>query len=243
MRAVASSTDHAASRDGKGHGLSLADKRPRGFASVEEALAAVACGHPIVVVDDHSCTPEGAVIVAAERVTPAAVNFMASHARGLICVALTRDRCDELDLEMMPRPPAHGQAPGFNFSAPAFTVSVEARQGISTGISAADRAHTIRVAIDPDQGPGSLVRPGHVFPIRTCPGGVVERRGHAESAVDLARLADLAPGAALSKILNADGTMADIGDLLGYCRLHRMPLLRISDLAASRHQPDTRRAS
>src|ERR671932_291343 len=161
----------------------------------------------VVVFYDEDREDEGDLTMAAQFVTPDAINFMAKHGRGLICLALTPDRCDELGLDLMA---AKNESP---FET-AFTVSVEAREGVTTGISAADRAHTIQVAIDPESSPRDLVQPGHVFPLKAKPGGVLERTGQTEAAVDLARLAGLNPSGVICEVMNDDGTMARVKDLV-----------------------------
>jgi 3,4-dihydroxy 2-butanone 4-phosphate synthase/GTP cyclohydrolase II len=160
---------------------------PSPFASIEEAIEDIRAGKFVVVVDAPDRENEGDLTIAAQFCTPEAVNFMATHARGLICLCLTEERCDELGLRMMTD---RNETP----FGTAFTVSIEAREGISTGISAADRSRTIQVAVDPSQGADALVQPGHVFPLRARRGGVLERTGQTEAAVDLARLAGLQPG-------------------------------------------------
>jgi len=183
------------------------------FATIEEAIEDIRQGKMVVVVDDEDRENEGDLTIAAQFVTPDAINFMAKHARGLICLALTPDRCDELGLDLM-------AAKNESAFETAFTVSVEARDGVTTGISAADRAHTIQVAIDPESAPRDLVQPGHVFPLKAKPGGVLERTGQTEAAVDLARLAGLNPSGVICEIMNDDGTMARVDDLAGYCEEH-----------------------
>ena len=169
--------------------------------------------------------------MAAQYVTPEAINFMATHARGLICLSLTPERIDELGLDMMTH---HNRTP---FET-AFTVSIEAREGVSTGISAADRAHTIQVAINPDSSPGDLVQPGHVFPLKARPFGVLERTGQTEASVDLARLAGLQPAGVICEVMNADGTMARVPDLIGYCRQHDLKMITVADIVAHRHRTE-----
>src|SRR5690606_8551148 len=164
-------------------------------------------GRMIVVCDDEDRENEGDLVMAAQFVTPEAINFMAKEARGLICLTLTGERCDELGLELMA---AKNEAP----LQTAFTVSIEAAEGVTTGISAHDRARTVQVAIDPSSGPRDIVQPGHVFPLKAKPGGVLERTGHTEAAVDLARLAGLNPSGVICEIMNEDGTMARVPDLV-----------------------------
>jgi 3,4-dihydroxy 2-butanone 4-phosphate synthase/GTP cyclohydrolase II len=197
-----------------------------GFCTVEEALAELRAGRMLVVTDDEDAGSAGGLTIAAEHATAEAVNFMATHGRGLISLALTPDRCLALGLPPMAREePPHR---------PAFTVSVEAREGVSTGISAADRARTIRVAVDPDAGPVDLVRPGHMFPVRTRPGGVLERRGRAEAAVDLARLAGLRPAGVTCEILDDDGALATVPELRALCAAHGLRMVSIAALAEHR---------
>ncbi len=201
------------------------------FASVEDAIEDVRAGKMIVVCDDEDRENEGDLTMAAQFATPEAVNFMAKHGRGLICLALAPDRCDELGLDLMA---AKNESP---FET-AFTVSVEARDGVTTGISAADRAHTIQVAIDPSSVARDLVQPGHVFPLKAKPGGVLERTGQTEAAVDLARLAGLNPSGVICEILNDDGTMARVPDLERYCAEHGLKMITVADLIAYRRLHD-----
>ncbi len=201
------------------------------FATVEEALEDIAAGRMVVVVDDEDRENEGDLVMAAEWVTPDAINFMATHARGWICLALTPERCDELGLELMT---AKNETP---HETP-FTVTIEAREGVTTGISAADRAHTIRTAVDPGKGPESIVKGGHVNPLKAKPGGVLERTGHTEASVDLARLAGCAPAGVICEIMNEDGSMARVGDLEAYCHKHRLRMITIADLIAYRRRND-----
>ena len=201
------------------------------FASVEEAIAEIKAGRMVVVVDSPDRENEGDLTIAADHVSPEAINFMAKHARGLICLALEESRCDELGLYPMTN---HNEAP----LRTAFTVSVEARTGVSTGISAADRSHTIKVAIGPDAKPGDLVQPGHVFPLRARGYGVLERMGQTEAAVDLARLAGLTPAGVICEIMNDDGTMARVPDLTTYCAQHGLKMITVSDLVAYRRRTE-----
>ncbi|HUZ85149.1 MAG TPA: bifunctional 3,4-dihydroxy-2-butanone-4-phosphate synthase/GTP cyclohydrolase II [Gaiellales bacterium] len=199
------------------------------FATVEAAIEDIRAGRMVVVVDSPDRENEGDLVMAADHVTADAVNFMATHARGLICLTLTAERCDQLDLPMMTD---HNTATYET----AFTVSVEARSGVSTGISAADRAHTIRVAIDPAATAADLIRPGHVFPLRARPFGVLERMGQTEASVDLARLAGCTPAGVICEVMNEDGSMARVPDLVGYCREHDLRMITVADLVAYRHQ-------
>jgi 3,4-dihydroxy 2-butanone 4-phosphate synthase/GTP cyclohydrolase II len=199
------------------------------FASIEDAIADIRAGGMVVVVDSPDRENEGDLVMAAECVTPEAVNFMARHARGLICLSLTPERCDELGLPMMTqlnRTP-YGTA---------FTVSIEARTGVSTGISAADRARTIQVAVDPATRPEDLIQPGHVFPLRARPHGVLERTGQTEASVDLARLAGFSGAGVICEVMNDDGNMARVPDLVDYCRQHGLKMVTVADLVAFRHR-------
>jgi 3,4-dihydroxy 2-butanone 4-phosphate synthase / GTP cyclohydrolase II len=201
------------------------------FSTIEEALEEIRRGRMVVVCDDEDRENEGDLTMAAQFVTPEAINFMATHGRGLICLSLTPERCDELGLDLMA---AKNESP---FETP-FTVSVEAAEGVTTGISAADRARTIQVAIDPDSTPRDLVQPGHVFPLKSKPGGVLERTGQTEAAVDLARLAGLNPSGVICEIMNEDGTMARVGDLVPYCEQHDLKMITVADLIAYRRKHD-----
>jgi 3,4-dihydroxy 2-butanone 4-phosphate synthase / GTP cyclohydrolase II len=193
------------------------------FATIEEAIEDVREGKMVVVVDDEDRENEGDLTIAAQFATPEAINFMAKEGRGLICLCLTGERCDDLGLRMMTE---NNETP-FNT---AFTVSIEAREGITTGISAHDRAHTIQVAIDPSKGARDLVQPGHVFPLRARPGGVLQRAGQTEAAVDLARLAGLLPAGVVCEVMKDDGTMARVSDLIPFCREHGLKLVTVADL-------------
>ncbi len=201
------------------------------FASVEEAIADIRAGRMVVVVDDPDRENEGDLVVAAEFATDEAVNFMATHARGLICLCLTGERCEELGLPPMTQ---RNEAR----LGTAFTVSVEAREGVTTGISAADRAHTIAVAIDPASTPHDLVQPGHIFPLRARDGGVLVRAGQTEAAVDLARLAGLNPAGVVCEIMNEDGTMARVPDLVPYCERHGLKMITVADLIEYRRKTE-----
>src|SRR3954449_2502012 len=190
------------------------------FATIEDAVAEIREGRMVVVVDDPGRENEGDLTIAAQFATPEAINFMATHARGLVCLCLTEDRADELGLRQMTD---HNEAP----LGTAFTVSVEAREGVTTGISAADRSRTIQVAIDPKATPHDLVTPGHVFPLRAKDGGVLRRSGQTEASVDLARLAGLIPAGVVCEIMNDDGTMARVPDLVPYCERHGLRLISV----------------
>jgi 3,4-dihydroxy 2-butanone 4-phosphate synthase / GTP cyclohydrolase II len=201
------------------------------FATIEEAIEEIRAGRMVVVCDDEDRENEGDITLAAQFATPEAINFMATHARGLICLALPPERCDELGLDLMA---AKNETP----LQTAFTVAIEAREGVTTGISAADRAHTIQVAVDPETKPYDLVQPGHVFPLKAKAGGVLERTGQTEAAVDLARLAGVIPAGVICEIMNDDGTMARIPDLIPYCREHGLKMITVADLIAYRRRKD-----
>jgi 3,4-dihydroxy 2-butanone 4-phosphate synthase/GTP cyclohydrolase II len=199
------------------------------FATVEEAIEDIRQGKMVVVVDAADRENEGDLTIAAQFATPEAVNFMAKEGRGLICLCLTGERCDELGLRMMTE---HNETP----HGTAFTVSIEAREGISTGISAHDRARTIQVAIDPSKGPHDVVQPGHIFPLRAKAGGVLQRAGQTEAAIDLARLAGLNNAGVICEVMKDDGTMARVPDLIEFCAAHELKLVTIADLIAYRRQ-------
>ena len=188
-------------------------------------------GRMFILVDDEDRENEGDLVIPAQMATPEAINFMARHGRGLICLALTNDRADQLGLEPMSRT-------NRSRLETAFTVSIEAKEGISTGISAADRARTISVAIDASNGPDAIVSPGHVFPLVAKPGGVLARAGHTEAAVDVARLAGLNPSGVICEIMREDGSMARLDDLMEFARLHRLKIGTIRDLIAYRLKKD-----
>ena len=201
------------------------------FATVEEAIAEIRDGRMVVVCDAEDRENEGDLVVAARFATPEAINFMAKEGRGLVCLALTPERCDELGLDLM-------TAKNESSLGTAFTVSIEAREGVTTGISAHDRARTIQVAIDPRTGPDDLEQPGHIFPLKAKTGGVLERTGHTEAGVDLARLAGLEPAAVICEILNDDGTMARVPDLVEYTRRHSLKMITVADLIEYRRARD-----
>jgi 3,4-dihydroxy 2-butanone 4-phosphate synthase / GTP cyclohydrolase II len=201
------------------------------FSSIEEALEDSRQGRMVVVCDAEDRENEGDLTMAAQFITPDAINFMAKEGRGLICLALTPERCDQLGLDLMA---AKNESP---FQT-AFTVSIEAREGVTTGISAYDRAHTVQVAIDPRTVPHDLVQPGHIFPLKAKTGGVLERTGQTEAAVDLARLAGLNPAGVICEVMNDDGTMARVPDLTGYCRRHGIKMITVADLIAYRRRHD-----
>src|SRR5579872_4330526 len=191
------------------------------FAAVEDAIQDIREGRFVVVVDDPDRENEGDLVIAAQFATPETINFMATHARGLICLCLSEERAERLGLRPMTE---RNEAP----LGTAFTVSIEAREGVTTGISAADRSHTIQVAINPQSRTGDLVQPGHVFPLRAKPGGVLERIGQTEAAVDLARLAGLTPSGVVCEIMNEDGTMARVHDLAAYCERHGLTMITVA---------------
>jgi 3,4-dihydroxy 2-butanone 4-phosphate synthase/GTP cyclohydrolase II len=199
------------------------------FATIEEAIEDIRQGKFVVVVDAADRENEGDLTIAAQFATPEAVNFMTKEGRGLICLCLSEDRCDELGLRQMTD---RNETP----YGTAFTVSVEAREGVTTGISAPDRSRTIQVAIDPDASPEDLVQPGHVFPLRARDGGVLARAGQTEAAVDLARLAGLIPAGVVCEIMNEDGTMARVPDLIPYCERHGLKLVTVADLIEYRRR-------
>ncbi len=201
------------------------------WATVEEALDELRSGRMVVVVDDADRENEGDLTLAAEFASRETINFMAKEGRGLICLALTPERIAELKLEPMTY---DNQAP----LGTAFTVSIEARHGVTTGISAADRARTIQVAVDPRSTPHDLVQPGHVFPLRARPGGVLERTGQTEGGVDLCRLAGLSPAAVICEVMNDDGTMARVKDLIPYCRRHGLRMVTVADIIKYRRRTE-----
>jgi 3,4-dihydroxy 2-butanone 4-phosphate synthase/GTP cyclohydrolase II len=206
-------------------------ERSTAFATVEEAIEDIRLGKFVVVVDAADRENEGDLTIAAQFATPEAINFMATHGRGLICLCLTELRCDELQLRPMTE---RNETP----YGTAFTISIEAREGISTGISAPDRSRTIQVAIDPSKAAGDLVQPGHVFPLRARPGGVLQRAGQTEAAVDLATLAGLNPAGVVCEVMNDDGTMARVPDLISYCERHGLKMITVADLIEYRRRTE-----
>jgi 3,4-dihydroxy 2-butanone 4-phosphate synthase/GTP cyclohydrolase II len=206
-----------------------ATERATAFAAVEEAIEDIRQGKFVVVVDAADRENEGDLTIAAQFATPEAINFMATHGRGLICLCLTEERCDELRLQLMTD---RNEAP----FGTAFTISIEAREGITTGISAPDRSRTVQVAIDPSKGPADLVQPGHVFPLRARQGGVLRRAGQTEAAVDLARLAGLNPAGVVCEVMNDDGTMARVPDLIRFCKKHDLVMITVADLIEYRRR-------
>ena len=205
---------------------------PSPFNHIEDAIRDIKKGKFIILVDDEDRENEGDLVMAAEKVTPQAINFMAKHARGLICLALTPERVEELQL---PQQAAENTA---TFGT-AFTVSIDARKDITTGISAADRATTIHVAIDPKCKPSDLARPGHVFPLKAQTGGVLRRAGQTEGSVDLARLAGLKPAGVICEIMNADGTMARVPELAKFAKTHKLKMVTVKALIEYRMRRET----
>jgi 3,4-dihydroxy 2-butanone 4-phosphate synthase/GTP cyclohydrolase II len=201
------------------------------FSTIEAALEDIREGKFVVVVDAADRENEGDLTIAAQFATPEAINFMATHGRGLICLCLTEERCEELGLRQMTD---RNETP----FGTAFTISIEAREGVTTGISAPDRARTIQVAIDPSRGPADLVQPGHIFPLRARRGGVLQRAGQTEAAVDLARLAGLNPAGVVCEIMREDGTMARVPDLIPYCERHGIRMITVEDLIEYRRQTE-----
>jgi 3,4-dihydroxy 2-butanone 4-phosphate synthase/GTP cyclohydrolase II len=209
----------------------VTDDLTRDFASIEEGIEEIRAGRILVVVDDEDRENEGDLVMAADRATPEAVNFMAKHGRGLICVPLPGDRLDQLQISMMVR---DNTAP----LGTAFTTTVDARRGVTTGTSAYDRAVTIRTLVDPAARPEDLTRPGHIFPLRALPGGVLRRAGHTEAAVDLARLAGCTPAGVICEVLDEEGGMARLPGLATLARTHRLKLITIKDLIEYRIQKE-----
>ncbi len=197
------------------------------FNTIEEALKDIKNGKMVILVDDEDRENEGDLTMAAEAVTPEAINFMATHGRGLICLSLTAERVEELQLPMM-------TTDNTSSFGTAFTLSIEAKKGVTTGISAADRATTIKVAINPASGPEDLARPGHVFPLRARPGGVLQRTGQTEGSVDLARLAGLYPAGVICEIMNEDGTMSRVPQLTEFAKKFGLKIITVKDLIAYR---------
>jgi len=196
-----------------------------GFSSIPEAVDDIRAGKMVVVVDDEDRENEGDLTIAAEKITPEVINFMARHGRGLICLPMTGERLDELRIPLMVQDEQNSARFGT-----AFCVPIEAKQGTTTGISAADRARTVLAAIDPSTNPMDLARPGHMFPLRAVPGGVLQRSGQTEAAVDLARLAGLYPAGVICEILNEDGTMARVPQLERFCQAHDLGMITVKDL-------------
>jgi 3,4-dihydroxy 2-butanone 4-phosphate synthase/GTP cyclohydrolase II len=204
---------------------------PNYKSSIEEIIEEARNGRMFILVDDEDRENEGDLVIPAQMATPEVVNFMAMHGRGLICLSLTRDRIQSLGLSMLPQQNSSRLET-------AFTVSIEAREGVTTGISAPDRARTIAVAIDPSKGPGDIATPGHVFPLLARDGGVLVRTGHTEASVDIARLAGLNPSGLICEIMNDDGTMARREDLVQFAQFHGLKIGTIADLIAYRRRHD-----
>ncbi len=201
------------------------------ISSAAEIIEEARAGRPFILVDDDDRENEGDLVIPAQYVTPDVINFMAKHARGLICLAMTKSRCERLSLPLM------SQANGSRHET-AFTVSIEAKEGVTTGISAADRVRTIAVAINPELGREDIVSPGHVFPLMAREGGTLVRAGHTEAAVDIARLAGLIPAGVICEIMNDDGSMARLPDLVAYAQRHNLKLGTIADLIAHRRRTE-----
>jgi 3,4-dihydroxy 2-butanone 4-phosphate synthase/GTP cyclohydrolase II len=201
------------------------------LSSIEDIIEDARKGRMFILVDDEDRENEGDLVIPAQMATPDAVNFMAKHGRGLICLSLTGERVQQLDLRLM-------SAENGTRMQTAFTVSIEAKEGVTTGISAADRARTVQVAINPEMGPADIVTPGHVFPLMAREGGVLVRAGHTEAAVDIARLAGLNPSGVICEIMNDDGTMARMPDLVAFAQLHGLRIATIADLIAYRRRHD-----
>ena len=199
------------------------------FAKIEDAIEEIRAGRMVIVVDDEGRENEGDLIFAAEKVTPDHINFMVRYCSGIICVPMEGERLEELNLPLMA--PENSESMGT-----AFTISVDAREGTTTGISAADRAKTVEKLLDPDAIPGDLARPGHIFPLRYAPGGVLRRAGHTEASVDLARLAGLYPAGVVCEVVNEDGSMARLPDLERFANEHGLLLISIADLIAYRRR-------
>lgn len=202
------------------------------FSSIEDAAQDIRDGRIIIIVDDEDRENEGDLVCAAEKVTPEIINFMAVHGRGLICLPLTEERCDELQLFQQ-------TTENTSSMGTAFTTSIEAREGVTTGISAADRARTILTAVDPDSKPSDLARPGHVFPLRAKRGGVLVRVGQTEASVDIARIAELLPAAVICEIMNDDGTMARLAELEVFAKKHGLKIISVADLVRYRIHKET----
>ena len=218
---------------GVGGSLRLAKgRRATPFATIDEAIEAFKAGQMLIVVDDEERENEGDLTMAASKVTPEAINFMARYGRGLVCLSMTAERLAELDIPLEVSDNSSSRET-------AFCVSIDARAGTSTGISAADRARTVRIALAKETQPKDLARPGHVFPLRARPGGVLVRAGHTEAAVDLARIAGLAPAGVICEILNEDGTMARVPELRKFARKHKLLMITIADLIRYRMRTES----
>jgi len=205
---------------------------PSPIASVSDIIAELRAGRMVILVDEEDRENEGDIVMAAEFVTPEAINFMVTHARGLVCLTLTEERCQQLDLPLMAS--RNGTRYGTNF-----TVSIEAACGVETGISAADRARTIRAAVARDARPQDLVQPGHIFPVKAVPGGVLVRAGHTEAGCDLTAMAGLTPAAVICEVLKPDGTMARLPDLIEFARTHDLKIGTIADLIQYRSEHES----
>ena len=203
------------------------------FTPISEAIELFRQGRMVIIVDDEDRENEGDLVVAAEKITPEGINFMAKQGRGLVCLAMTEQRCRDLKLPLMVD---EEQMTPFGT---AFTVSIEARGRVTTGISASDRAETVRVAMDPATRPQDLARPGHIFPVRARPGGVLKRAGHTEASTDLAQLAGLQPGAVICEIMNDDGSMARVPDLMQFAEEHDLPIITVMDVIRHRLRNET----
>ena len=201
------------------------------LSSIEDIIEEARQGRMFILVDDEDRENEGDLVIPAQMATPDAINFMAKHGRGLICLSMTRARCEALGLRPM-------SADNGTRMQTAFTVSIEAREGVTTGISAADRARTVQVAIDPEKGGADIVSPGHVFPLMARDGGTLVRAGHTEAAVDISRLAGLNPSGVICEIMNDDGTMARLPDLVKFAQFHGLKIATIADLIAYRRRHD-----
>src|SRR6516225_685292 len=212
--------------------VSQPHSRTRSFARIEEAIAAMRAGQMVIVVDDEDRENEGDLTIAAEKITPQTINFMAQYGRGLICLAMSPERLDELEIPLM----VSQNSSRFET---AFCVSIEAKGETSTGISASDRAATVRAALDPATRPSDLARPGHMFPLRSRTGGVMVRAGQTEAAVDLARIAGLYPAGVICEVMNEDGTMARVPQLTRFARKHGLLMITIADLIKYRMRTES----
>lgn len=201
----------------------------KSVAPIEDILADARTGRMFILIDDENRENEGDLILPAEFASPEAINFMITHGRGLVCLALEAERVEALQLPLMPQR-------GNERYQTAFTVSIEAAEGVTTGISAFERAHTIATAIDPTKGPDAIVTPGHIFPLKAREGGVLERRGHTEAAVDIARMAGLLPAGVICEIVNPDGTMARLPELLAFGEKHGLKVGTIASLVEYRRR-------
>lgn len=203
------------------------------FTSIPEAINELRQGRMIILVDDEGREGEGDLVVAASHITPEAINFMIKHARGIVCLTVTQELVQRLQIPLMAERLKHRDQAFF-------TTSIEAVRGVTSGVSVHDRAYTIRVAIDPQSTPQDIAMPGHIFPIQARPGGVLERAGHTEGSVDLTRLAGLAPSAVICEIMKDDGNMARLPELIEFSKLHNIKMAAIKDLIAYRQQHEMR---